>query len=450
MICLNRFPILIAAALFPGAIASAAEEDTAQQTKQTRYEQLAVHAVRQLLFDDAESTRALDRYYGRSERESRAGSSAVAEARTEGRDWRRGLYSAMKTSKQDSIRARYFRNIDAVMANGRCELSGSEPLPAPGTGVARRKVTVSCSFADIRIPEEAKETTRSRRERLDLMADAAARAVTSEPVRRFEQTVELYRPRVPETSKWKINSNSLVLFASRMHKEAFKDLEEAALYRTRDSVHSEDMGGMSVQAVGQLILDSAVQNDRQSYLALTRYQASASEEPFNSAFDHLIQSGRQELKQLSEGLTQIGYGPLPVLATLPGRVRESRCTVTGEEPAAFVVPTRSGIRVTASCLVPLPPQLTEQDTARLRDMDPEARMAAFTARYTHPTNSAESRTVTASVALIAGNDRWERHERINAPAIELMEVVAKHVRSEVTSLFDDYDACCQVRGTDDE
>jgi hypothetical protein len=446
MMSLNHFPILIAATLFPGAIASAAEEEPAPQTNQTRYEQLAVHAVRRLMLEDAESTRALDRYYGHSERESRAQASAMTEARTEGRDWRRHLYSPMKTPEQESIRARYFHNIDTVMANGQCELSGSEPLPAPGTGVARRKVTVSCSFADITIPDEAKETTRSRRERLDLMADAAARAVTSEPLRRFEQSVELYRPRVPETSKWKVDSNSLVLFASRMHKEAFKELEEAALYRTRDSVHPEDMGGMSVQAVGQLILDSAVQNDRKSYLALTRYQVSASDEPFNSAFGHLIQSGQQELKQLSEALTQIGYGPLPILATLPRRVRESRCTVTGDEPAAFVVPARSGIRVTASCLVPLPPQLTAEDTARLRDMDPEARMAAVTARYTHPTKSTESRTVTASVALIAGSDRWERHERINTPAIELMEAVAKHVRSEVTSLFDDYDACCQGGG----
>lgn len=446
MISLNRFPILIAAALFPGAIASAAEEDTAPQTKQTRYEQLAVHAVRQLLFDDAESTRALDRYYGRSERESRAEASAMAEARTEGRDWRRGLYSAMQTSKQESVRARYFRNIDAVMANGQCVLSGSEPLPAPGTGVARSKVTVSCSFANITIPEEAKETTRSRRERLGLMADAAARAVTSAPVSRFEQSIELYRPRVPETSKWKVDSNSLVLFASRMHKEAFKEAEEAALYRTRDSTHPEDMGGMSVQAVGKLNLDSSVQNDRRSYLALTRYQVSVSDEPFDSAFDHLVKSGQRALNQLSEGLSQIGYGPLPVLATLPGRVRESRCTVTGEEPAAFVVPTRPGIRVVASCLVPLPPQLTAQDAARLRAMDPEARMAAFTARYTHPAKSTESRTVTASVALIAGNDRWERHESINAPAIELMEAAAKHVRSEVNSLFDDYDACCQGMG----
>ncbi|MEN5203118.1 hypothetical protein ABE473_01455 [Stenotrophomonas sp. TWI700] len=446
MISLNHFPILIAAVLFPGAIASAAEEDSAPQTKQTRYEQLAVHAVRRLLFDDAESARALDRYYGHSERESRAEASAMAEARTEGRDWRRGLYSAMETSKQESVRARYFRNIDAVMANGECELSGSEPLPAPGTGVARRKVTVTCSFADITIPEETRQTTRSRRERLDLMADAAARAVTSEPTRRFEHSIELYRPRVPETAKWKVDSGSLVRFADVMHEEAFEQIEKAAFYRTRDSVHPEDMGGMSVQAVGQLILDSSVQNDRKSYRALTRYQVSVSDEPFDSAFDHLVQSGQRALNQLSEGLSQIGYGPLPVLATLPGRVRESRCTVTDEEPAAFVVPTRSGVRVAASCLVPLPPQLTAQDTARLRDMDPEARMAAFTARYTHPTKSTESRTVTASIALIAGNDRWERHESINAPAIELMEAVAKHVRSEVTSLFDDYDACCQGMG----
>lgn len=92
----------------------------------------------------------------------------------------------------------------------KCDVSGSASLPAPGTGVARRKVTVSCSFADITIPEEAKQATRSRRERLTLLADAAARAVTSEPVRRFESSVELYRPRAPETAKWKIDSGSLV------------------------------------------------------------------------------------------------------------------------------------------------------------------------------------------------------------------------------------------------
>ncbi|HED4874404.1 TPA: hypothetical protein R4K21_000162 [Stenotrophomonas maltophilia] len=119
MISLNHFAILLAAVLFPAAIASAAEEDPAPQTKQTRYEQLAVHAVRQLLFDDSESARTLSSYYSHSESESKAEISALVESRSDSRQWRRNTYSAMKTAELENIRARYFRSIDAVMANGK-------------------------------------------------------------------------------------------------------------------------------------------------------------------------------------------------------------------------------------------------------------------------------------------------------------------------------------------
>ncbi|WP_421574958.1 hypothetical protein [Stenotrophomonas maltophilia] len=441
MISLNRFPILIAVVLFPGAIVSAAEEDSAPQTKQTRYEQLAVHAVRRLLFDDAESARALSGYYGQSESESQAEVSALVETRSYSRQWLRNTYSAMKTAELENIRARYFRSIDAIMANGRCDVSGSGTLPAPGTGIARRKVTVSCSFANIAIPEEAKETTRSRRERLELLADAAARAVTSEPVRRFEWSVELYRPRVPETAKWKVDSGSLVRFASVMHEEAFEEIEEAAFYRTRDSAHPEDMGGMSVQAVGQLILDSAIRQNKDSYLALTNYHGSGRDEPFEAAFEHLMDSGEKQLMLLSEGFSQSAYGPLPVLEALPQRVREARCTVTGEEPTALGSSAYPVIKATATCLVPMPAALTDQDSARLRGLDPETRMAALIARYTEPTGHVEPRAITASVVLRAGEDRWMLTNGINTSAAELMVTLIKQVKAEVDSLFDNYDPC---------
>ncbi|WP_448130237.1 hypothetical protein [Stenotrophomonas rhizophila] len=441
MISLNRLPILIAVALFPGATASAAEEESAPQTKQTRYEQLAVHAVRRLLFDDAESARALSSYYGQSEDESRAEVSALVEARSYSRQWRRNTYSAMKTAELENIRARYFRSIDAIMANGRCDVSRSGTLPAPGTGIARRKVTVSCSFADITIPDEAKETTRSRRERLELLADAAARAVTSEPVRRFEWSVELYRPRVPETAKWKVDSGSLVRLARVMHEEAFEEIEEAAFYRTRDSVHLEDMGGMSVQAVGQLILDSAIRQNKDSYLALSTYHGSRRDEPFEAAFEHLMDSGEKQLMLLSEGFSQSAYGPLPVLEALPQRVREARCTVTGEEPTALGSSAYPVIKATATCLVPMPAALTDQDSARLRGLDPETRMAALIARYTEPTGHVEPRAITASVVLRAGEDRWMLTNGINTSAAELLVALIKQVKTEVDSLFDNYDPC---------
>lgn len=448
MISLNHFAILLAAVLFPAAIASAAEEDPAPQTKQTRYEQLAVHAVRQLLFDDSESARTLSSYYSLSESESKAEISALVESRSDSRQWRRNTYSAMKTAELENIRARYFRSIDAVMANGKCDVSGSASLPAPGTGVARRKVTISCSFADITIPEETKQTTRSRRERLTLLADAAALAATSEPVRRFESWVELYRPRVPETAKWKVDSGSLARLASVMHKKAFKEIEERAFYLTRDSVHPDDMGGMSVQAVGQLILDSTVRQNKHSYLTLTTYHGSGKKESFEAAFEHLMNSGQKELMLLSEGFAQSAYAPLPVLAALPQRVREARCTVTGEEPTELGSPAFPVIKATATCLVPMPVALTEQDSARLRGIDPEARMAAFIARYTQPTERVEPRAITVSVVLRAGEDRWELRNGINTSAAELMVTLINHVRTEVDSLFDNYDACdCEGMGT---
>lgn len=141
MISLNHFAILLAAVLFPAAIASAAEEDPAPQTKQTRYEQLAVHAVRQLLFDDSESARTLSSYYSLSESESKAEISALVESRSDSRQWRRNTYSAMKTAELENIRARYFRSIDAVMANGKCDVSGSAsfPRPAPASPGAKSR-----------------------------------------------------------------------------------------------------------------------------------------------------------------------------------------------------------------------------------------------------------------------------------------------------------------------
>lgn len=448
MIRLNRLAILFAAALFPAAMACAAEEDPAPQAKQTRYEQLAVHAVRQLLFDDAESARTLSSYYGHSESQSKAEMSVLVESSSDSRQWRRNTYSTMRTVELENIRARYFRSIDAIMANGKCDVSGSGALPAPGTGVARRKVTVSCSFADITIPEEAKQTTRSRHERLTLLADVAARAVTSEPVRSFESWVELYRPRVPETAKWKIDSDSLVRLASVMHKEAFKEIEQDAFYLTRDSVHPDDMGGMSVQAVAQLVLDTAVRQNKDSYLTLTTYHGSGKKQPFEVAFEHLMNSGQRELMLLSEGFAQSAYAPFPVLASLPQRVREARCTVTGEEPIEMGSPALPLIKATATCLVPMPVALTERDSARLRGIDPEARMAAFIARYTQPDGRAEPRAIDASLVLRAGEDRWELRNGINTSAAELMVALIKHVKSEVDSLFDDYDACdCDGMGT---